>query len=210
MTHLILVDVNRSMVEAWRKAFIPKEKYGLVEVKEDSIFNVACDAMVSPANSYGFMDGGLDLQISRFFGWGLQEKLQEVIRTKHRGELLVGLAQIVETDHPSIPFLISAPTMRVPMPLRDTVNVYLAARATFIAVQEFNEKTTANKIERVAMPGLGTGIGLVPFDVAASQVRQAYEEVLLGEHAFPRSWREAQARHIRLYTNRKGDEQFTD
>ena len=32
----------------------------------------------------------------------------------HHGELLVGAAEVVETDNPDLPFLIAAPTMRVP------------------------------------------------------------------------------------------------
>ena len=32
-----------------------------VEVHHGSIFDVQCDAVVSPANSFGFMDGGIDM-----------------------------------------------------------------------------------------------------------------------------------------------------
>ena len=36
-------------------------------VHRGSIFDVACDAVVSPANSFGFMDGGIDaLYVDRF------------------------------------------------------------------------------------------------------------------------------------------------
>jgi O-acetyl-ADP-ribose deacetylase (regulator of RNase III) len=80
------------------------------------------------------MDEGLDLKISLFFGWHVQDRLQQIIRTKHHGELLVGTAEIVKTDHPRIPYLICAPTMRVPMIFEQTVNVYLAIRAVLILV----------------------------------------------------------------------------
>src|SRR5262245_63382308 len=81
------------------------------------------------------MDGGIDHLYSVHYGWDVQERLQELIRTRHHGELLVGTAEIVETGHPRTPFLIAAPTMRVPMILRDSVNPYLAARAVFRLVK---------------------------------------------------------------------------
>ncbi len=38
------------------------------------------------------MDGGIDLLYSRQFGWGVQKRLQQAIRERHAGELLVGAA----------------------------------------------------------------------------------------------------------------------
>ena len=83
-----------------------------VRVHRGSILDLECDAVVSPANSFGFMDGNLDLSYSRTFGWHVQERLQALIRADHGRELLVGQAEIVETDHPRIPYVISAPTMQ--------------------------------------------------------------------------------------------------
>ncbi|MFL5743547.1 MAG: macro domain-containing protein [Niastella sp.] len=64
--------------------------------------------MVSPANSFGFMDGGVDYVISERLGWGLEKELQKRIKALPEGELLVGRALILETGDPHIPFLISA------------------------------------------------------------------------------------------------------
>src|SRR5436190_3100647 len=152
-----------------------------------SILDLSVDAVVSPANSFGFMDGGIDHLYSHHFGWKVQDQLQELIRTRHHGELLVGTAEIVETGHPRIPFVIAAPTMRVPMILRDTVNPYLAARAVFRLIQHGLVPAGALAGERVeavvtsvAFPGLATGIGRVGPNTCAHQVRAAIEEVLLG------------------------------
>ena len=123
--NIVLADLNDALIRSWSIICGNIEN---VTIHHGSIFDVRCDAIVSPANSFGFMDGGLDLQISQFFGWHVQERLQELIRTRHHGELLVGTAEIVETDYAKIPYLISAPTMRVPMILKDTVNVYLVVR----------------------------------------------------------------------------------
>ncbi len=126
-----LTAVEPDLADAWQQfcGDLPD-----VTIHRGSIFDIPCDAVVSPANSFGFMDGGIDFLYSRRFGWHVQEQLQELIRTHHHGELLVGAAEIVET-HAAIPFLIAAPTMRVPMILRDSINPYLDARAALLLVQ---------------------------------------------------------------------------
>ena len=47
---------------------------------EGDITQIECDAMVSPANSFGFMDGGLDYALSERFGWDLEKRLQKIIK----------------------------------------------------------------------------------------------------------------------------------
>lgn len=206
---IVLTGIEPPLIAAWKKwcGDLPD-----VEVFAGSIFEAGCDAVVSPANSFGFMDGGLDLVLSRFFGWGVQERLQQLIRERHHGELVVGAAEIVPTEHPKIPFLISAPTMRVPMILRDTPNPYLAARATLILVRhgtfpsgDLAGQPVRDHVASVAFPGLGTGVGQVGPDVCAHQMRTAIEDVMLEQRAFPTTWSQAQERHQRLYTDRVRD-----
>jgi O-acetyl-ADP-ribose deacetylase (regulator of RNase III) len=200
---IVLTSLDRDLASTWKS--VCGDLPG-ISVHEGSIFDVKCDAVVSPANSFGFMDGGLDLRYSDRFGWQVQERLQALIRSKHHGELLVGQAEIVETDSEAIPYLIAAPTMRVPMILKETVNPYLAARAVLLLIQQgrFESGYLAGEklsdvIQTVAFPGLGTGIGRVSASSCAHQVRAAIEEVLLGKSVFPGSWSEAQIRHQQLY-----------
>lgn len=196
---IVLTAVDEPLAEAWESAC---EGLGdVVEVHRGSIFDVGAHAIVSPANSFGFMDGGIDMLYSRRFGWELSQNLQAKIRDRHHGELLVGAAEIVPTGAtPS--FLIAAPTMRVPMILGpQTVAPYLAARAVLLLVAHgtLDGSPISQLVERVAFPGLGTGVGEVPPEVCARQVRQAIDDVLLGKGAFPTSWHDAQERHQRLY-----------
>jgi O-acetyl-ADP-ribose deacetylase (regulator of RNase III) len=130
---IILTAVDKELADAWRRFCGDMDS---VEIHHGSIFDVHCDALVSPANSFGFMDGGIDALYSQRLGWQVQGRLQEMIRTRHHGELLVGAAEVVHTDSASFPFLIAAPTMRVPMVLRESVNPYLAARAVLRAFRE--------------------------------------------------------------------------
>src|SRR5260370_830485 len=105
---IILTAVEDEMAEAWLKFCGDLDS---VTIHRGAILALSCDAVVSPANSFGFMDGGIDMLYSQHFGWHVQERLQKLILDRHHGELIVGAAEIVETDNLKIPYLISAPTM---------------------------------------------------------------------------------------------------
>ena len=125
----LLIDKNPRIILAWREFFGEEEN---VKILEGDLTNVTCDAIVSPANSFGFMDGGVDYAISMRLGWELQNKLQKIIKKLPEGELIVGKALIIETGDKMIPYLVSAPTMRVPMSynISTSINAYLAMKAT--------------------------------------------------------------------------------
>lgn len=191
---IILTAVEEELYEAWSDACSGLKD---VEVFRGDILSLRVEAVVSPANSFGFMDGGIDTLYVRRFGKGIQSRLQKMIQHEpHHGELLVGGAILLPTGDESIPILISAPTMRVPMRLpEDTINPYLAARAALrVALR--------HQVGRIAFPGLGTGVGRVPPEACARQVRKAIEDVVCGMSRFPKTWIEAHDEHQRLY----GDE----
>ncbi len=196
-----LVDRNKEMCDQWRIHF--KDCEG-VFIYHGDIFSIKTDCIVSPANSFGFMDGGLDLLISKKLGWHIQEQLQRRIKANQFGELLVGQAELIDTNNKEIPFLISAPTMRVPMIIKDTVNIYLASKAIFTVL-----KWAGHLFDSVTICGLGTGVGQVPFDICAKQMKQAYSDVChRDKYNFPVDWNESQVRHQLLYSNSYRDLQY--
>jgi O-acetyl-ADP-ribose deacetylase (regulator of RNase III) len=77
------------------------------------------------------------------------------------------------TGHPSIPFLVHAPTMRVPGSIAGTDKVYNATWAALLAIHAHN-RASDRTIEVAAMPAMGTGFGGVPYDEAARQMAAAY------------------------------------
>ncbi len=168
---IILGDKNPELIDAWNRVFGDLVE---VEVRGGNLLLTRADALVSPANSFGFMDGGFDWSISELLDWKIQAVVQETIKRKHDGELLVGFAEIVPTRHDRFPYLVCAPTMRVPQDVADTVNAFLAMRAVLHAVEKFN-KENDDEIRTVAIPGLATGIGKMPFDRCAHQMRAAYD-----------------------------------
>jgi O-acetyl-ADP-ribose deacetylase (regulator of RNase III) len=204
---IILTALDARLAAAWLKFC---GDLGCVEVHQGSILDVQCDAVVSPANSFGFMDGGIDALYLEVFGPQIEERVRLAILTRHYGELLVGQADIVETGHLSQPFLIAAPTMRVPMALgRETINPYLATRAVLrltshgvFADGPYTGQRIADHLRVLAFPGMGTGVGRVPAEVCAKQVRTAIVEHLEGRVRLPSSWAEASERHQLLYTDR--------
>jgi O-acetyl-ADP-ribose deacetylase (regulator of RNase III) len=53
--------------------------------------------MVSPANSFGLMDGGIDAAITKYFGKELMQRVQARIMQEYCGEQPVGTAIMVPT-----------------------------------------------------------------------------------------------------------------
>ncbi len=172
-----LVAFNLDLFYAWKKYFDHIEG---VEIVDGDILKEKADAIVSPANSFGYMDGGLDLKYSKYFGWGLESKVRKVLEEEHFGELPVGNAIIVSTERKDIPFLISAPTMRVPSNVSETVNAYLAFKAVMQACLSHNKEDSC-KINTILCPGLGTGEGKLPAEKCAKQMYVAYQTVLGGK-----------------------------
>jgi O-acetyl-ADP-ribose deacetylase (regulator of RNase III) len=202
---LILVAATDGLAAAWRST---AHEFDWVSVHEGDILDVDCDAVVSPANSFGFMDGGIDAHYIDHFGPAVQLDLRRAILERHRGELLVGRAELVATGHDRIPWLIAAPTMRVPMALpTDTINPYLAARAVLNLVHH-GEHVDGSKVGQpirddiavVAMPGLGTGVGRVSDARCARQVRAAILAAM-SSPTLPQSWADASWEHQLLYTD---------
>jgi O-acetyl-ADP-ribose deacetylase (regulator of RNase III) len=161
------------------------------EVAHRSVLDRPVDAVVSPANSFGFMDGGVDWAYLQFFGAELQTRVQTIIRLQRFQELLVGDAIVVPTYNEAIHFLIVAPTMRVPKIIGDPADVMLATRAAIRMALNF-------RFEHIVMPGMGTGCGQVRPDLAARAIRAGIEAGLRDTPRRPYSWREAQERHFQL------------
>jgi O-acetyl-ADP-ribose deacetylase (regulator of RNase III) len=166
---LTICDLN-SAVPAAAEFEARRRSLGAVSGHIGNLLTLQADAAVSPANSFGMMDGGIDLAYSNKWGWGVQAALQAMISARPMGELLVGEALIVPTGDEGIRFCISAPTMRLPAPIHDPVDVFLASKAAFLAAR------TAG-FERLLMPGMGTLTGRVPPALAANLMLNAYQAV---------------------------------
>jgi len=185
---ITLIDKSSKMVSSWSDFFKEEES---VQIVHGDITKIRCDAIVSPANSFGFMDGGVDYAISERLGWEIQNILQNKISNLPEGELLIGNALIIETLDKDIPFLISAPTMRVPMNfnIATSINPYLAMKATLINAKLHDE------INHIGIPGFCTGVGKMQEQISARQMYIAYEEVMKNKKLNFKNFAEAQKYH---------------
>lgn len=182
-------------------------------MQSGSILDAHCDAVVSPANSFGFMDGGIDALYSSYFGWHAQDRFEKIDfgspswrtlrwhsggrRNRSRGHPLLDCRADNACAHDT---------------WAGNCESYLATRAVLLLVshgkfQAGREegKSIRDHIQTVAFPGLGTGVGRVPFAVCARQVRAAIEECSSGRFSLPKTWLEASERHQLLYTDRPRD-----
>ncbi|ECR6309994.1 shikimate transporter [Salmonella enterica subsp. enterica serovar Typhimurium] len=115
------------------------------------------------AETFGLMDGGVDAAITAYFGSQLQERVQQNIIREYLGEQPVGTAFVIETGNSKHPWLVPAPTMRVPLIIDGTDAVYNATRAALLAIFQHNKSAGEDrKITSVALPAMGAGCGQVP------------------------------------------------
>ncbi len=172
---LVIVDPKPALCAVFHEYFegLPDVEIVAARFERLPVF----DCMVSAANSFGLMDGGVDAAITNFFGDSLMQRVQERILQEFLGEQNVGTSIIVETGHPDHPFIAHTPTMRSPMEIAHTDNIYRATWAMLLAVRQHNAGHE-RKIRVVACPGLGTGTGHVPFAEAARQMSMAYRNFL--------------------------------
>jgi O-acetyl-ADP-ribose deacetylase (regulator of RNase III) len=174
---LVLCALDEPLAGAWHE--ISDGRDGLTS-HQGSVLDLKVDAVVSPANSYGWMRGGIDALYARVFP-EVEQRVRSAVLAYHGGELPVGEALLVPTGAPTPMWLISAPTMREPgeqLP-EDTVHPYLAARAVLRlwAHGALEDGTQIRHVVRsIAMPGLGTGVGGASPQLCARQVAAAWDE----------------------------------
>lgn len=170
---LHLTDSDEEVATALRDAFC---RFADVEVRHGNILSSAEQCIVSPANSFGFMDGGFDLELYSFFGPSIQVRVQEAIQRRPEGHLPIGASLVIHTGHERIPFLIIAPTVTLPEQVEPS-NAYRAMRAVLRAAQAAH-----TSFSNIFCPGLTTGVGGVDPNEAAKQMARAYDDFSCSQH----------------------------
>lgn len=182
---LILSAIQPDLHEAFKKHFA---KFPQVEVVFKPFEQVEFDCVVSAANSFGLMDGGVDQCITDYFGNQMMKRVQEAVIKEYYGEQPVGTSMIVRGNEEPLPegnkYVAHTPTMRIPMDVSKTHYVYSAMKAMLIAVEKHNQSLWSkgpagnNAIKTVVCPGLGTNAGRVPAEEAAKMMSLALHHFL--------------------------------
>ena len=173
MPRLYLLAVRDELADAFRLAFADVENVEIIRDDFEHFMTThdAVDGIVSPANSYGMMTGGLDRALRDFFGMELQNAVRETILTEYFGEQTVGTS--IAVDIPGFPGkkLIHTPTMRTPSAIIDYQTVYLCMRSALMAAIKAG-------VEFLMVPAFGGSTGQVPEEIIARNMRSAYDQIM--------------------------------
>ena len=126
----------------------------VIEAVFGDITELNVDAIVNPANSLMIMGGGVAAAIKRRGG--------EEIEREARQYAPVGVGEAIATRAGKLPakYVIHAPTMERPAMKIESSNVAKAVRAALRKASELS-------LTSIAFPGMGTGVGGVPYGEAA-------------------------------------------
>lgn len=203
---LLLFDRNKPLCEAWHRSFADWQDD--IDIFHGDLLEVAnfhWDCLVSPANSFGIMDGGIDLAIRNLYP-EVQQNVTWMVKHRFNGEQPVGTCELVPLGGNLDRLLAHTPTMRHPRRI-EAVQVYDAMRAMLLAVDAWNEQVVIHNadvkllgngrllkpVETVACPGLGTATGGVSYERAAKAMELAYGSVQQKEVSYE-TWDEAGAK----------------
>ena len=128
------------------------------------------ECVVSPANSYGLMDGGYDRAISEWFGWDLMKIVQKYIIEHFKGEQPVGTSFLIETSVKDIK-LIHTPTMRVPSAIKDPMVIYHCMRTCLMTAMD-------NNVKSIVIPAFGGECGAVRYPTICEMMFHAYQQIM--------------------------------
>jgi len=154
----------------------------------------AADCIVSPGNSYGQMDGGIDAVLSNILSNDIGKKVRKQIAQYYCGEKPIGTCLIVETDNPKFPYLAHSPTMVIPKNVDGTLNAYYAFKALLssVLVHNLSEK---RKIKSILTTTFCTGCGDMPLKKSIKQMRYAFDVVNKG---IKPKWNSANKHYLKL------------
>ena len=180
---IYLLDINPEMTDAWNKYFkctgvniVNKDFKTFITEHQDM------EAIVSPANSFGLMDGGYDKAIIDYYGPQLMEHVQYAILNRWYGEQPVGTSMSIPIANRVYvkeiagkkdlfhPILIHTPTMRTPEVIEDPRIIYQCMRTTLL-------EAIYQEVESIVIPAFGGCTGKVDHDTVANMMFLAYNQI---------------------------------
>ena len=170
---IYLLDNREDMCNAWKAALDDAEDYHQnVEVIYSDFIDFMkkesqrIDSVVSPANSYGLMDGGYDAALTMWYGTELQDTVQKEIINRYFGEQPVGTCMSVLIPTAYGQYLLHTPTMRVPSIIEEPEIVYHCTRACIMEALRL-------EVNNIVIPAFGGCCGKVPDKLIADYMERA-------------------------------------
>lgn len=166
---IYLLDINKNMTDAWYKYFKDAKDLEIINDYFDNFMNTHPEVtgIVSPANSFGLMDGGYDKAIIDYLGEEAQTNVLTLLDIVYQGYQPIGTCL-------SIPYykyvILHTPTMRAPEIIIDHRVIYDCMRSCLLKAIEIN-------CNSIVIPAFGGLTGKVPYDVIAKMMFFAYEQI---------------------------------
>ena len=123
-------------------------------IRLGDITTISCDAVVNPANSLGYMGGGVAGALKRIGGGEIEQE------ARRHAPIAIGTAVATTAGKLPCQYVIHAPTMQQPAMRINAANVQKATKAALDLGKKLGVKC-------IALPGMGTGVGGVAVEDAA-------------------------------------------
>lgn len=131
--------------------------------KQGDITQTDCDAIINPANSFGYMGGGVAGAIKRAGGKEIENE------AVNKAPIVVGEAIATTAGDLPCKYVIHAPTMKRPAMRTSVENIEQATQAALKLAEKLD-------LRCIAIPGMGTGVGRVPQEKAAKAITTIVKE----------------------------------
>lgn len=170
MHQFLFFDINKNKINEYKSTLQQFTNTSFLNSSlDDLVTNYKFDILVSPANSFGDMRGGIDEFISKKWPGIDKNVLSKVSESKYvdysdKKYIPVGHCEIVSLDIKTNKYLLIAPTMYLPGNIYGTNNVERAFSAIMKQIENYK-----NVI--IACPCLGTGIGGLSGTDSALQIK---------------------------------------
>jgi O-acetyl-ADP-ribose deacetylase (regulator of RNase III) len=188
MFQILFVSKNLRWIEEIRRRFydFPQIKivYGdIIGIpRENTVF-------VSPANSYGTMNGGIDSILNERIFPGVQGFVKNKIASLGiqtalgRPFLPLGSAVFVKTGETS--GLIATPTMVSPRSVADTNNAFVSFLTALTMMKKYRELTQQESVfTTLVVTSHCCGYGEMDESLSALQMREAYDDFMSGIYPY--------------------------
>ena len=169
---IYLLDINPEITKAWEKEFASYNNFHIVtdEFKHFMDTHKSIECIVSPANSFGYMNGGYDKAITDYFGVEVEKEVQRFINTHLFGEQPVGTSIMVDIPKTNKK-LIHTPTMRLPSSIKDEMIIYQCMRSTLMCAIK-------GKVKSIVIPAFGGATGKAKPSIIAKYMSAAYKQIV--------------------------------
>jgi len=194
----VTCDRKKELIDEWKKVF---HDYSNIIIKKNGFFETDCQAVVSPANSYGKMRGGLDYYLSILFDKNTpiickkeNIKFHEIFDNPSIASLFYKkldwtlerkIIKKIKVDYNGVLPIGEAILLKI----NNNKISYLISAPTMKIPENISNTENIYKATRailkiakekdivsVLIPGLGTGVGKVSAENCAIQMEQAFSE----------------------------------